>query len=82
MIMKKILKIIHNTNKIWYMNCRLHSNHKDNINRWNNQIDNGFVDAWKTPTVNQKIFEKLNIGDIIAWYIVGRGFSAILRIKR
>ena len=35
---------------------------------------------WKTPTVNQKIFEK-NIGDIIAWYIVGRGFKRPLRIK-
>lgn len=82
------LKIIHNANKIWYMNCRLHSNNKendtnnkDNINRWNNQIDNGFIGTWQTPTVNQKIFNKLNIGDIIAWYIVGQGFSAILRIK-
>ena len=75
------LKIIHNAKNIWYMNCRLHSNHKDNINRWNNQIDNGFVGTWKTPKVNQKIFEKLKVEDIIAWYIVGRGFSAILRIK-
>ena len=63
------------------MNCRLHSNHKDNINRWDNQIDNGFVGTWKTPKVNQKIFEKLKVGDIIAWYIVGRGYSAILRVK-
>lgn len=75
------LKIIHNTRRIWYMNCRLDFNNKDHVNRWNNQIDNGFIGTWQTPTVNQKIFNKLNIGDIIAWYVVGQGYSAILRIK-
>lgn len=75
------LKIIHNTRRIWYMNCRYDPNNKDDVNRWYSAIDNGFVGTWKTPSVNKKIFSKLNIGDIIAWYIVGQGFGAILRIK-
>lgn len=75
------LKSIHNANKIWYMNCRLDYNNKDHVNSWSNSIDNGFVGTWKKNKVNQKLCQKLVVGDIIAWYIVGSGYSAILRVK-
>ena len=70
------IKIIQNTRRIWYMNCR--DNSKE---RWSNCIDNGFVGTWYRQTVNKRIFDKLKIGDIIAWYIVGKGYIAILRVK-
>ena len=75
------LKIIHNAKNIWYMNCRLNYNNKDHVNSWSNSIDNGFVGTWQKDKVNQKLCQKLVVGDIIAWYIVGRGYSAILRVK-
>jgi cold shock CspA family protein len=75
------LKIIHNARKIWYMNCRLDSNNPDHVNSWSNSIDNGFVGTWQKDKVNQKLCQKLVVGDIIAWYIVGKGYSAILRVK-
>jgi cold shock CspA family protein len=75
------LKIIHNARKIWYMNCRLNYNDQNHVNSWSNSIDNGFVGTWQKNKVNQKLCQKLVIGDIIAWYIVGMGYSAILRVK-
>jgi len=75
------LKIIHNARKIWYMNCRLNYNDRNDVNSWSNSIDNGFVGTWQKNKVNQKLCQKLVIGDIIAWYIVGMGYSAILRVK-
>jgi len=75
------LKIIHNARKIWYMNCRLDYNNQGHVNSWSNSIDNGFVGTWQKDKVNQKLCEKLVIGDIITWYIVGKGYSAILRVK-
>ncbi len=75
------LKIIHNAKNIWYMNCRLNYNNKDHVNSWSNSIDNGFVGTWQKNKVNQKLCQKLVVGDIIAWYIVGSGYSAILRVK-
>ena len=75
------LKIIHNARKIWYMNCRLNYNDQNHVNSWFNSIDNGFVGTWQKNKVNQKLCQKLVIGDIIAWYIVGMGYSAILRVK-
>jgi len=76
------LKIIHNARKIWYMNFRTwpHDDKKANEN-WLNLIDNGFVCTWQKNNMNTKLFEKLVIGDIIAWYVIGRGYGAILKVK-
>ena len=76
------LKMIHNSRKIWYMNFRTwpHDDKKANEN-WLNLIDNGFVCTWQKDNLNQKLFEKLLIGDIIAWYVIGKGYGAILRVK-
>lgn len=76
------LKIIHNARKIWYMNFRTwpHDDIKANEN-WLNLVDNGFVCTWQKDNLNQKLFEKLLIGDIIAWYVIGKGYGAILRVK-
>jgi hypothetical protein len=76
------LKIIHNARKIWYMNFRTwpHDDKKANEN-WLNLVDNGFVCTWQKDNLNQKLFEKLLIGDIIAWYVIGKGYGAILRVK-
>lgn len=76
------LKSIHNARKIWYMNFRTwpHDDKKANEN-WLNLIDNGFVCTWQKDNLNQKLFEKLLIGDIIAWYVIGKGYGAILRVK-
>ena len=60
---------------IWYMNGG-----KDIKNEfWNNYINNGFVKSWNHNNRN-RINERLKIGDIIAWYFQGKGYSAILRV--
>lgn len=76
------LKSIHNARKIWYMNFRTwpQDDKKANEN-WLNLIDNGFVCTWQKDNLNTKLFEKLVIGDIIAWYVIGRGYGAILKVK-
>lgn len=76
------LKSIHNARKIWYMNFRTwpHDDKKANEN-WLNLVDNGFVCTWQKDNLNTKLFEKLVIGDIIAWYVIGKGYGAILRVK-
>jgi len=76
------LKMIHNSRKIWYMNFRTwpHDDKKANEN-WLNLVDNEFVCTWQKDNLNQKLFEKLLMGDIIAWYVIGKGYGAILRVK-
>jgi cold shock CspA family protein len=71
------IKTIKNARKIWYMNYRTHQANKG----WFNMIDNGFVCTWQKDNANQRLFDKLVIGDIIAWYTIGIGYSAILRVK-
>ena len=71
------IKIIQNARKIWYMNYRTHQANKG----WFNMIDNDFVCTWQKDNANQRLFDKLVIGDIIAWYTIGIGYSAILRVK-
>jgi len=73
----KDIKIIQNARKIWYMNYRTHQENKG----WFNMIDNGFVCTWQKGIANKRLFDKLVIGDIIAWYTIGIGYSAILRVK-
>jgi len=74
------IKTITNSRKIWYMNFRPGSDKKAN-DGWLNMIDNGFVCTWQKSKVNQKLFDKLQRGDIISWYVIGRGYGAILRVK-
>ena len=74
------LKSINNAKKIWYMNCKMKII-DDKKNSWLNSIDNGFVFTWLKPKVNQKLSEKLKIGDIIAWYMIGNGYSGIVRVN-
>jgi len=71
------IKIIQKARKIWYMNYRTHQENKG----WFNMIDNGFVCTWQKDKANKRLFDKLVIGDIIAWYTIGIGYSAILRVK-
>jgi hypothetical protein len=71
------IKIIQNARKIWYMNYRTHQANEG----WFNMVDNGFVCTWQKDNANQRLFDKLVIGDIIAWYTIGIGYSAILRVK-
>ena len=59
------------------MNYRTHQENKGRFN----MIDNDFVCTWQKDNANQRLFDKLEIGDIIAWYAIGIGYSAILRVK-
>ena len=79
-ISKEHIKMINDTRKIWYMNCKMKIINKPK-NSWSNSIDNEFVFTWLKPKVNQKLSEKLKINDIIAWYMIGNGYSAIVRVK-
>ena len=60
---------------IWYMNGGTDIKNKT----WNNYINNGFVKSWNHNNRN-RLDERLKIGDIIAWYFQGKGYSAILRV--
>ena len=71
------IKMIKNARKIWYMNYRTHQENKG----WFNMIDNDFVCTWQKDNANQRLFDKLKINDVIAWYVIGIGYGAILRVK-
>jgi len=69
------LDIINSACDIWYMNYRCH----DELG-WLNCIDNGFVTSWSKSGRNDSLKERLKINDIIAWYAIGRGYAAILKV--
>ena len=61
---------------VWYMN----GNAEDIIN-WDLRIKNGFVTTWNDNGKNNSILNKIKVGDLIVWYIVGRGYNSILEVK-
>ena len=72
------LDMINAAQDIWYMNFRVWD--IDCWNGWLNCKDNGFVTTWNNHGRNDSLYEKLKVNDIIAWYLVGKGYLAILKV--
>ena len=70
--------MIDNASDIWYMN---HHHRDELLFQWLNCIKNGFVTSWNKDGRNNSLKTRLKINDIIAWYTVGRGYSAILKVN-
>ena len=60
---------------VWYMNGNL-----EDIDKWDIFVNNNFVKTWNPAGQNEKIKTKIKKGDIIAWYIVSRGYNSILKV--
>lgn len=60
---------------IWYMNGNAES-----LNEWDLIVKSGFVTTWNDNGKNDSLLNKLKIGDLIAWYIVGRGYNSVLEV--
>jgi len=60
---------------IWYMN-----GNEEDLDKWDLKVLNGFVTSWNDNGKNNSLLNKLNIGDLIAWYIVGKGYNSILEV--
>ena len=73
------LDMIEQAQDIWYMNSKYPDN-KENWQTHQNCIDNGFVTTWNKDGRNNSLHEKLKVNDIIAWYAIGRGYIAILKV--
>ena len=71
---KDKLKISDDCN-VWYMNGNL-----EDIDKWDIFVNNNFVKTWNKEGRNEKIKTKIKKGDIIAWYIVSRGYNSILKV--
>ena len=69
------LKLIKGSDHVWYMNGKV----KD-VSFWNRLVENNLLYSWSFHGRNNNILHRLKIGDIIAWYIVGKGFSSIVRV--
>lgn len=70
-----INNIIDNANNVWYMNC-----HEYSLRYWDKLLEGGFVITWNKENRYKKILE-MEINDIIAWYVRGNGYIAILQVK-
>ena len=70
-----INNIIDKSNNVWYMNCHEHS-----LSHWDKLLKGGFVITWNKENRYKKILE-MEINDIIAWYVRGNGYIAILQVK-
>ena len=57
------------------MNCHEHS-----LSHWEKLLEGGFVITWNKENRYKKILE-MEINDIIAWYVRGNGYIAILQVK-
>jgi len=67
--------IIDKANNVWYMNC-----HEYSLRYWDKLLEGGFVITWNKENRYRKILE-MEINDIIAWYVRGNGYIAILQVK-
>ena len=65
---------INKANNIWYMNC-----HEYSLRYWDKLLEGEYVMTWNTDNRYKKIFD-MSVNDIIAWYIVGKGYIAILQV--
>lgn len=70
-----INNIIDKSNNVWYMNC-----HEYSLRYWDKLLEGGFVITWNKENRYKKILE-MEINDIIAWYVRGNGYIAILQVK-
>lgn len=70
-----INNIINKSNNVWYMNC-----HEYSLRYWDKLLEGGFVITWNKENRYKKILE-MEINDIIAWYVRGNGYIAILQVK-
>ena len=52
----------------------------EDIDKWDIFVNNNFVKTWNKEGRNEKIKTKIKKGDIIAWYIVSRGYNSILKV--
>ena len=69
-----VLKISDDCN-VWYMNGNL-----EDIYKWDIFVNNNFVKTWNQDGKNETMKTKIKKGDIIAWYIVGKGYNSILKV--
>ena len=60
---------------IWYMNGNL-----SELDNWEINIKNNYVSTWSNNGKNDSVESKIKIGDIIAWYIVSKGYNSILKV--
>lgn len=70
-----IENIIDKANDVWYMNC-----HEYSLRYWDKLLEGGFVITWNKENRYRKILEMCK-NDIIAWYVRGNGYIAILQVK-
>jgi len=71
------LKLIEDANNIWYMN----GSKGHGTLCWDTLLQNKFVYTWNQKGKNDNLVNRLHINDIIAWYIVGKGFISILKVS-
>lgn len=70
-----INNIIDRAIDVWYMNC-----HEYSLRYWDKLLEGGFVITWNKENRYKKILE-MEVNDIIAWYVRGNGYIAILQVK-
>tara|TARA_B100000683_G_C12413612_1_gene524831 strand:- start:33 stop:794 length:762 start_codon:yes stop_codon:yes gene_type:complete len=63
-------------NNVWYMN-----GNAEDLDKWDINVKNNYVCTWNDNGKNNSVEEKLNVNDIIAWYIVSKGYNSILRVS-
>jgi len=78
------IDLIKNTENIWYMNGlgsnRKHKEYISGFTNWKLFIENNFVITCNNHGRN-KLDKKLKINDLILWYMQGKGYVAILKVK-
>ena len=72
---KRNIKILSTENNIWYMN-----GNAEDIKIWDVFVKNGILLTWNQDGKNEAIKTKIKKGDIIVWYVVGKGFNSIVRV--
>lgn len=61
---------------VWYMN-----GNAEDLDKWDLKVKSGFVTTWNDNGKNHSVLDKLKTGDLIAWYIVSKGFNSILEVS-
>jgi len=69
------LSAINDAEDIWYLNAE--GNAWDN---WEILYEYNFMYAWNNKGRNNKIYKNLKVGDIIVWYMVGKGYIAVTQL--
>ena len=62
-------------NKIWYVNGNF-----EDIKHWDLFVKNKVLLTWNHEGKNEKVKTKVKQGDIIAWYVVSKGFISIVTV--